>query len=147
MNRVSRILNSPPIIKALNPSAATVAPMIPPISVCEELDGIPTCHVKTFHKMAVVSADKMTGTVIACAATTSWPMVVATATPKRNGPVPSAIAVTYGWLEPYRISANPDLTGVKLGSWLNQTYDFRRELKASLVEAAKTHPLYKGNDK
>ena len=46
-----------------------------------------------FQVMAASKAAMATGMVTACSATTSFPMVVATATPNRNGPIKLDIAV------------------------------------------------------
>ena len=36
------------------PTLATAAPIKPPISVCEELDGIPNHHVNKFQQIAAI---------------------------------------------------------------------------------------------
>jgi hypothetical protein len=54
------ILTRPLVINEPTPTFATPAPTNPPISACEELDGIPYSHVMTFHAMAPTSAPKIT---------------------------------------------------------------------------------------
>lgn len=43
------------------PSAASPAPIRPPNSACEELDGIPTSQVSRFHRMPPTSPARQTG--------------------------------------------------------------------------------------
>ena len=69
------------------------APMNPPISAWEELLGKPRYQVSRFQTMAPVSAARRTVSLMAWAATISSPMVLATATPKTNGPTKLASAV------------------------------------------------------
>ena len=48
----------------LNPACAMAAPAKPPISVCEEEEGIPNHQVNKFQIMAATSPEKTTGKVI-----------------------------------------------------------------------------------
>ena len=41
------------------PSAARPAPIRPPKSACDELDGMPNSHVSRFHRMPPMSPAKM----------------------------------------------------------------------------------------
>ncbi len=84
---------SPVRLMVSNPAATTTAPINPPMRAWEVLDGQPKYQVIRFHTMAPLNAAMMTALLIAAGSTTSLPMVVATATPKRNGPTNSAIAV------------------------------------------------------
>jgi len=60
------------------PSAATVAPMRPPNSACDELDGRPSNQVKTFQRIAPTNPAK-TITSRSCPPTaSSWTMPLAT---------------------------------------------------------------------
>ena len=75
-----------PIIAPV-PLFAMAAPAYPPIRAWDELEGIPKNHVMRFHAMAAIRAAAITANVTASPSTTSDPIVVATATPKRNGPI------------------------------------------------------------
>src|SRR5580704_16155957 len=46
------------------PACASAAPTNPPINVWEELDGIPSHHVRRFQLMAAIRPEKMTGRVM-----------------------------------------------------------------------------------
>ncbi len=50
----------PEAIIASAPAFATVAPISPPISACDELDGMPNHQVITFQAIAPSSAPKIT---------------------------------------------------------------------------------------
>src|SRR4051812_40085996 len=49
-----------PHVIAINPARPTAAPAYPPISACDELDGIPNAHVMMFQVMAPSSPAKIT---------------------------------------------------------------------------------------
>src|SRR5712692_3855640 len=78
--------------RQLAPTAT--APTRPPISACEELLGMPRNQVNKFQPQAVTSATTITCRLIVPGLMMSLPMVLATATPKMNGPENSATAVT-----------------------------------------------------
>jgi hypothetical protein len=46
------------------PACAIAAPANPPISVCDEEEGIPSHHVNRFHKIAATKPENITGSVI-----------------------------------------------------------------------------------
>jgi hypothetical protein len=48
------------------PLAAMAAPANPPMSVCEEEEGMPNHHVAKFHAMAAISPERMIGRVMNC---------------------------------------------------------------------------------
>jgi hypothetical protein len=75
------------------PSATATAPTSPPIRAWEVLEGKPKYQVNRFHKIALVRAAMITALLIAAGSTTSLPIVVATATPKRKGPAKWAAAL------------------------------------------------------
>src|SRR3954466_1002319 len=60
------------------PSATNAAPISPPISACDELDGRPSHHVAMFHAIAPTSPANTTVVVIAPASTIPDPTVAAT---------------------------------------------------------------------
>src|SRR3954471_2285735 len=60
------------------PSATNAAPIRPPISACDELDGRPAHHVARFHAIAPTSPQKTTVVVTAPASTMPDPTVAAT---------------------------------------------------------------------
>src|SRR3954464_3099267 len=60
------------------PSATNAAPMSPPISACDELDGRPSPHVAMFHAIAPTRPANTTVVVIAPASTIPEPTVAAT---------------------------------------------------------------------
>ena len=70
---------------ALPPAAAIVAPMTPPISACEELDGIPNSQVIRFQMMPPASPAATTVSVTSAVFTRPLAMVAATAR-DRNAP-------------------------------------------------------------
>src|SRR3954451_25126801 len=63
---------------ASDPAATQVAPIKPPNSACEELDGRPRYHVTRFHRMAPTSPAKMTTGVMSVSSTSPPEMVLAT---------------------------------------------------------------------
>src|SRR3954468_15092600 len=60
------------------PSATNAAPISPPISACDELDGRPSHHVATFHAIAPTRPANTTVVVIAPGSTIPEPTVAAT---------------------------------------------------------------------
>src|SRR4051812_29542717 len=74
--RTFSMIPSPSI--ALVPSATNAAPMRPPISACDELDGRPTHHVARFHAIAPTRPAKTTVVVTAAGSTIPEPTVAAT---------------------------------------------------------------------
>ena len=56
-------------LMAPNPEAAMAAPAKPPISVCDDEDGIPNHQVAKFHIMAATIPEKMIGNVMYCSST------------------------------------------------------------------------------
>ena len=64
-------------LTAPNPPAAIPAPAKPPISVCEEDEGIPNHQVSKFHDIAAINPAKITTSPI-CPETTSGLTVFAT---------------------------------------------------------------------
>ena len=54
------VLLTPPHTTARHPALATPAPTSPPISACDEEDGMPATQVMTFHAIAPPSAPKIT---------------------------------------------------------------------------------------
>jgi len=72
------IFITPLITTELHPELATAAPTRPPTSVCDELDGRPSHHVKRFQAIAAVSAEAMTIRLITSGFMTPFPIVVAT---------------------------------------------------------------------
>ncbi len=70
---------------ALLPAAIQVAPISPPNSACEELDGSPASQVSRFHTIAPIRPPKMIAGVILASLTMPPEMVFATAV-DRNAP-------------------------------------------------------------
>src|SRR5579875_3009699 len=70
---------------AENPDTAAVAPMTPPTSACDELDGRPKNQVSTFQAIAPSRPEKITGSVTSAELTIPLAMVAATET-DRNAP-------------------------------------------------------------
>src|SRR3954451_11238912 len=71
---------------ASDPPATQVAPIRPPNSACDELDGRPRYHVTRFHRMAPTSPAKMTTGLMSVSSTSPLEMVLATWT-DRKAPV------------------------------------------------------------
>src|SRR5262249_11796972 len=69
---------SPATSSTAVPALATPAPARPPISACEELDGMPNHQVSRSQAMAPVSAAKTMLTSITLGSTTPVPIVLAT---------------------------------------------------------------------
>src|SRR5947209_8231225 len=93
-NRVNTILNSPPSWMTRQPAPTAAAPISPPTSACDELLGMLSAQVSRLHRQAVATATMITSRLMVPGAIRSLPMVLATATPKINGPENSAAAVT-----------------------------------------------------
>ena len=70
---------------ALPPEAAIVAPMTPPISACEELDGMPNSQVSRFQMIPPASPAATTVSVTSSLSTRPLAIVAATAR-DRNAP-------------------------------------------------------------
>ncbi len=85
-NSATRIFVNPAGSMASRPNPAQTEPIMPPMSAWDVLDGMPKNKVVAFHAIAANSDAYTTGSVTASLATTSSPIVVATATPKINGP-------------------------------------------------------------
>src|SRR3954466_2151927 len=73
------------------PSATNAAPIRPPISACDELDGSPAHHVARFHAIAPTSPANTTVVVTAPASTMPEPTVAATFS-EMNAPAKFRIA-------------------------------------------------------
>ena len=95
----------------------TAAPISPPTSAWDELEGRPNHKVKRFHTIAAMSAAITTEIWISSLFNKSLPMVVATATPKRNGPMNSAMAAIVSACRPD--SARSDHGGDDTGAIAN----------------------------
>src|SRR3954453_12884986 len=67
-------------LMAAAPPATHAAPMRPPKSACDELDGSPRYQVTRFHRMAPTSPAKMTTGLISFSSTSPPEMVLATCT-------------------------------------------------------------------
>src|SRR3954454_11818571 len=65
------------------PPATQVAPISPPNSACDELEGSPRYHVTRFHRMAPISPAKITTGLIAVSSTKPPEMVFATDTDRK----------------------------------------------------------------
>ena len=61
------------------PAFASAAPIRPPISACDELDGIPSHHVRRFQAIAPISAASTSCSVARLVSMIPWPTVFATA--------------------------------------------------------------------
>ena len=72
------LLRTPLQMTPVSPALAIVAPMRPPKSACDELDGMPKYHVVRFHAMAPTSAERTTGNVTTPVLTRPSPTVLAT---------------------------------------------------------------------
>ena len=70
---------------ALGPSATSIAPTMPPISACDELDGRPKYQVIRFQAIAPTRPPNTTSSVISPGSTTSWATVAATSS-EMNAP-------------------------------------------------------------
>ena len=72
------VLSTPASTSLPAPALATAAPTMPPISACEELDGMPYHQVSRFQLMAPISAPKTTYWSTTSASTMPLPTVAAT---------------------------------------------------------------------
>jgi hypothetical protein len=72
------ILMMPGASSASGPALAKPAPISPPISACEELEGIPKYQVTRFHAIAPTSAPQITASSTKCGPMIPEPMVAAT---------------------------------------------------------------------
>src|SRR5215207_3589906 len=68
---------------APTPPATQVAPMRPPKSACDELEGSPRNHVTRFHRMAPTSPAKITTGLMSVSSTSPPEMVLATCTDRK----------------------------------------------------------------
>jgi hypothetical protein len=91
--KVTKIFTNPGSIIAFQPAPITTAPTSPPTMACDELLGKPKYQVNKFHRIALDSAARITVSLMEVEATTSCPIVSATATPNMNGPKKFARAV------------------------------------------------------
>ena len=69
---------TPPQRTPDSPALAIIAPMRPPKSACDELDGMPKYHVVKFHTTAPTRADSTRGSVTRSVFTRPTPTVLAT---------------------------------------------------------------------
>ena len=56
----STVFHTPAAISEPAPAFAITAPTMPPISACDELDGMPCHQVTTFHTIAPTNAPNTT---------------------------------------------------------------------------------------
>src|SRR5712692_7288659 len=69
---------------ARTPTRATAAPAYPPMSACEEEEGIPTYQVMRFHVIAPIKPPRMTLELTTSMSINPFPIVLATAVPNVN---------------------------------------------------------------
>ena len=86
---------SPEGLMASMPELTMTAPTKPPMSACDELDGMPNHQVTMFQITADIMAAMMTGMVTLAGSVKPVPMVSATATPNKKGPAKWATAARY----------------------------------------------------
>ena len=88
------------------PANTQVAPISPPNSACDELDGMPSSQVSRFHRIAPTSPPKITSGMIRASSTSPLEMVSATCT-DRNAPIrfstPASSTATRGRSAPVAI--------------------------------------------
>ena len=88
------------------PAAASMAPTMPPIRACDELDGMPSSQVIRFHTMPPTSPANTSSRVTRCASISPLAIVAATAVdrkaPTRFSDADSATA-TFGLSAPLAI--------------------------------------------
>ena len=77
-------MSNPDHTIATPPALATPAPTRPPISACDELDGIPAHQVIRFHEIAPINAPKITRASTMSALMMPVPTVCATCSPKKR---------------------------------------------------------------
>ena len=70
--------NTPLQMTPSTPAEAIMAPMRPPNSACDELDGMPKYQVVRFQTTAPIRADMTTGSVTRSVLTMPSPTVLAT---------------------------------------------------------------------
>ena len=75
------------------PDAVIEAPRSPPTKACEDEDGMPIYQVMRFQTIAPIRAANITSRFKAVGSNSPAPTVFATATPNKNGPLNSPIAV------------------------------------------------------
>src|SRR5216117_3580587 len=73
-----------PHVIAAKPPRATAAPAYPPISACDELDGMPKYQVIKFHVIAPRSAPRITFGLTMLCSIIPLPMALATASDPVN---------------------------------------------------------------
>jgi hypothetical protein len=83
---------NPCILTTSKPAASTADPNKPPSIACDDEEGIPKCQVKRFQRMAAINAEMIAISFNTLASRRSAPTVLATATPKMNGPQKLAMA-------------------------------------------------------
>src|SRR5512140_1199048 len=76
------VLDNPLQTAAETPALATPAPNSPPISACDDDDGMPSAHVTRFQTMAPTRAAKITCASTIAGSMMPVPMVWATCSPK-----------------------------------------------------------------
>src|SRR3954453_9195273 len=91
---------------ASSPPATRVAPIRPPNSACDELEGNPRYQVTRFHKIAPTSPAKMTTGLMSVSSTSPPEIVFATST-DRKAPTrfrqPATVTATFGRSAPVAI--------------------------------------------
>src|SRR4051812_663418 len=91
---------------ASSPPATQVAPIRPPNSACDELEGNPRYQVTRFHKIAPTSPAKMTTGLMSVSSTSPPEIVFATST-DRKAPTrfrqPATVTATFGRSAPVAI--------------------------------------------
>jgi hypothetical protein len=110
---------------ACEPAAASIEPMTPPISACEELDGMPNSQVTRFQTMAPASPANTTASVTRPVWTSPLAIVAATLS-DRNAPT--------------RFSAADSATAARGLSALVA-------IDVAIALAVSWNPLVKSNDK
>ena len=78
MTMKATVFQMPPATSASGPALATTAPAMPPISACDELDGMPHHQVMAFQAMAPMRAPNTTWWSTMPGSTMPLPMVAAT---------------------------------------------------------------------
>ena len=82
MKIAAPVFKRPPQTIDENPTLASPAPTRPPISACEELEGMPKTQVMMFHRMAPIRAAKITCGETMWGSMMPVPSVSATCRPK-----------------------------------------------------------------
>src|SRR5690606_36500513 len=78
------LLMTPFQTTALRPAFDTPAPIRPPISACDDDDGMPSHQVSRFQTIAPMTAPKITASLTISAETMPLPTVLATCRPKNR---------------------------------------------------------------